>query len=104
MDEGWRVHRTRSKRAGSDQRNRRRGFANVRPRRYAAFPIRSSDVRPGEGWRISVRARAESARRHHRAKILTCDCGWELRNEYSRARDEVYRHGARRPVWLELGE
>ena len=61
MDERRRVHRARSKRAGPDQRCRRRRFAAVRARRQATVPVRSSDLRQSEGWRISVRARAQRA-------------------------------------------
>ena len=54
---------TRSERAGPDQRRRRRRLANVGARRQATVPVRSADLRQGQGRRISVRSRAESARR-----------------------------------------
>ncbi len=42
----------------------------VGARRQATVPVRSADLRQGEGRRISVRSRAESARRPDRATIL----------------------------------
>src|SRR5215470_14305937 len=72
MDEGRRVHRSGSKRAGPDQRHWRRRLAVICARRKTTFPVRPSDVRHGEGRRIFVRAWTEGAGRHHRAKILTC--------------------------------
>ena len=40
VDEGWRVHRAGSQRAGSDQRRRRRGLADVGARREAPDAVR----------------------------------------------------------------
>ena len=71
MDEGRGVHRARSERAGPDQRRRRRRLADVGARRQTTVPVRSADLRQGQGRRVPVRSRAESARGVDRAEVLT---------------------------------
>src|SRR5689334_18267147 len=70
MDEGRRVHRARSERAGPDQRRRRRKLADVGARCDAAVPVRPADLRHGQGRRVPVRSRTASARGVNRATIL----------------------------------